>query len=1461
VVAFRVEQGSSEIRGRLVDSFTGAPLAGARVTLNGTQISVETDGDGNFVLEGAPPGDGVLVITTANYEVVRHDVAVVANQAVDLGDAIGADALARPATPPGSLPRAATVASVLDRGLGSKDGGLSQDDAEALVTDAYLALQSPDVGVVDATGTQLNPLARGDGILSLKPEGVTDLALRWRAGHMTDLAELIDRIDGSFLPFRTQSMRLEAVMDQLQKAVDEAWADPSAPDSVLPILLFNEGTSLSQQPPLLTIATSLNAVQSHLLVTSYIVANFASLNLALDSALERVGIDPETIEEPILALSPEHSITGERFASRLEGFWVRLRGVLGGAVETVGEAVVETANAQAPPNPSGSIIPPNGSGPRSNILGDNLWDIGGSLIKILVGTLGNAAIAALFTAALLGLFAMFTGGAFLTAATGGLVLGALLSGIVVGFFGKLWAVTTGPDTRVALTPEPPRIESFEVPSSGGVEKIPIIFARSPSDLAAEQNAVERFLPYIPAVSEVVDLVGPGINPQFLEFEYHLWRYPSLEAYGIGQGTFVSDLSLPLSDDPTKRQFLLRADAVPEGRSFYRIVAVQYYDSFWTRNIFAGGERDIYPLEATYQDFGLVVPEGIPPGAKDWLTAPLTAIGSENVEARVQQSRAAIEAARVDYEQQTASINRRIVRQEGQLRDLMRQNWDAEAKLEELRRSWPEIRRREMQRHVEVADEISRHIQSSFEARIGAPAAAAAVRTPGDPLYERLQSILGPEVFEQSRPFLERTVSAEVQLREGARVQIHQQETINRIEDIRQDLVSIENRLQPGENRAFVIDIPTEPLPSEGIPPSVRRVDVVTSRTLDGVFSYAIVPLEIETLDELRGILEAEIAAHEERFRRIDAENNALGRRIDQDARALQERIVDTPAVEDFARQKGLIEAEEATIRAQIQESEDAIRRLEDRQVVIDDLNARANADAKLPRSVQHLDDVHKAKRGLRVSASAFVDAFGLATDVAEAPIQVREGIKVLPSAPSAAYVVEKVNGEIRILTPDGEPSPSPSPFAGPVLRGLANDALALLTIPEAHAQSTGGGGGFAPNFETDWRAGYHLAFLRTGGDPANPRDGFLVREHPFGIPDNTRTGAGFPSRLIAQDSRGRVYLANDNSLEQYGGRLFRFDGDPVVREHVGVVNYYSFDLGYGRPAEPVAMAIGDWREGDQIVEDLFVANLDRGGYFAEGIQATNRILRVPVHYKETNPDYPANRIVGQPYAEHPDFRFTGPSDLIIDRRNATTDGIARNLFLSDEENLFVVEPGEPGAGGVVKKLLSIPGRRWSGLASDSSGNLLFADWRAGEVFLMTPDEIDLILAADAPITSDEELDHRAYLIKEELDGPTDIELDSMEARYVVSTNTGLQPFNFSVIGRLAPGTDEVRLVVSDHELPVTYRATRGNVFIAGFTSEGALGQKARLKVRRIDPATERAYWDTTIVRLALFGASVIPEPL
>jgi hypothetical protein len=53
--------------GRVLDASTGAPIAGATITVDGTDMSLTSDGDGGFSLEGVP-ADATLVIVADGYE-------------------------------------------------------------------------------------------------------------------------------------------------------------------------------------------------------------------------------------------------------------------------------------------------------------------------------------------------------------------------------------------------------------------------------------------------------------------------------------------------------------------------------------------------------------------------------------------------------------------------------------------------------------------------------------------------------------------------------------------------------------------------------------------------------------------------------------------------------------------------------------------------------------------------------------------------------------------------------------------------------------------------------------------------------------------------------------------------------------------------------------------------------------------------------------------------------------------------------------------------------------------------------------------------------------------------------------------------------------------------------------------------------------------------------------------------
>jgi hypothetical protein len=458
----------------------------------------------------------------------------------------------------------------------------------------------------------------------------------------------------------------------------------------------------------------------------------------------------------------------------------------------------------------------------------------------------------------------------------------------------------------------------------------------------------------------------------------------------------------------------------------------------------------------------------------------------------------------------------------------------------------------------------------------------------------------------------------------------------------------------------------------------------------------------------------------------------------------------------------------------------------------------------------------------------------------------------------------------------------PSPIRTLLARGpLARLMQAPMAIDDAGRSIFGSGlrsamqrvqftgpTGLAVNFESDPDPENVLAVLYPGGPPPeNPRDGFLFRDYPFSPPPAERYGAGFPSELIAVDARGRVYLQNFNSNEEFGGRIFRFAGDPVEREHVGSVTYFSQLLMYAHPAAPVAMEIGDARNGSgDRVEDLFIANKDLGIYFDAGRTAVHRVLRLAIHQIDEVPAYAngqnRNRLVAQPWAEHPDFRFDGPSDLEVDARGADSfPNGERPLYLSDMESLYVLRDADRNGSAEVSKIAAVPGRTFSGIASDQSGNLYVADYSFGEVYLIPQQLLDDIVAGSAsPFTSDADLDARAFLIKVELDRPGDVELDTLQHRYIVSTPAGLEPFDIPAVGRLPGGVAEIRVDAIGNELPVTLRGDRGGIFMMGANSEGTFaGKEIRIRLRRFDAESGESVWTSHYVRTPIFGATVLRD--
>ncbi len=76
---------SASIQGRVVDTDTGEPIAGAGVALDGTSLRALTDGQGRFTLASVPSGIYTVRVSQVAFEqLVRSDVRVVTGASVDL---------------------------------------------------------------------------------------------------------------------------------------------------------------------------------------------------------------------------------------------------------------------------------------------------------------------------------------------------------------------------------------------------------------------------------------------------------------------------------------------------------------------------------------------------------------------------------------------------------------------------------------------------------------------------------------------------------------------------------------------------------------------------------------------------------------------------------------------------------------------------------------------------------------------------------------------------------------------------------------------------------------------------------------------------------------------------------------------------------------------------------------------------------------------------------------------------------------------------------------------------------------------------------------------------------------------------------------------------------------------------------------------------------------------------------
>lgn len=526
VVGFAVAPGATVLTGRLVDSFTGQPLAGARVVVDGTAIEAETDADGRFRVEGVPPGAQRVLVARNDYRVTTLDLVFEANREVALEEELGMTALARPFQAGGSLPRAVSLPSILDRGLAGGTEALTQEQAEALVEDTLLLVGGRLVGVLDENGAQLNPEIDGAGMLSYSRAGIEAQARALLQGQRLTLREIAALLTTAF-DWGAAPPDEGALVGMLQRYADAAWADPSDPRNAMAFVLLNEGTTLLPRPPAVSGATTLSRFQASLLVTAILLPSMQRLSAQADSEL-LVRAEPPA---PALALPPPS------LAARAGAGLVRLL-----------DALVPAAHAQG----TGEVI----LGPNTNVEADTfsgqtftrmLHHAMRSFVADLIpGNLINAAVQTAIKATI-ALAVGSTGGVTGTTLAMGFVA-SLMEGAVMSVLEKLLLGYVTALAADALEPAPPLPQRSFIDEKN--DKLVIEFARSASDVPE-----------------------PG---RLRQHSYDLFEFRTPNSIDVRDAVELDFATLSTSQrDPSKLQFAIPLGRIGGGVHYYRIATIQY----------------------------------------------------------------------------------------------------------------------------------------------------------------------------------------------------------------------------------------------------------------------------------------------------------------------------------------------------------------------------------------------------------------------------------------------------------------------------------------------------------------------------------------------------------------------------------------------------------------------------------------------------------------------------------------------------------------------------------------------------------------------------------------------------------------------------------------------------------------------------------------------------------------------
>ncbi|MFH0730124.1 MAG: carboxypeptidase regulatory-like domain-containing protein [Pseudomonadota bacterium] len=256
--AFLISQGGVSVTGKLVDPDTGVPLSGALVMLEGTGFSTTSTADGSFSFTNVQSGDYTVIVNAPDHELIRLALTAGTVGAYDMGDISPAvNAFTQTQFPPISLQ------GVLSRSFLSSDDRRTIEELEKVVSDAILLVGGRDIGLLDEYGNQLNPHVKETPYFQMKQNAVKTIAMRMKVESPTTLSQLLFAFTNTW-PWQRKPdvlMWLYAI----QQVVNDAWSNPFSPENRLFILLFNNGKTLTPDPPVIVPDLPLNALQATLL--------------------------------------------------------------------------------------------------------------------------------------------------------------------------------------------------------------------------------------------------------------------------------------------------------------------------------------------------------------------------------------------------------------------------------------------------------------------------------------------------------------------------------------------------------------------------------------------------------------------------------------------------------------------------------------------------------------------------------------------------------------------------------------------------------------------------------------------------------------------------------------------------------------------------------------------------------------------------------------------------------------------------------------------------------------------------------------------------------------------------------------------------------------------------------------------------------------------------------------------